>query len=301
LKIGIALPIAETDEGSIHRYREIREIAVNAERAGFDSIWIFDHLLYRFPDKPQRGVWEAWTFLTALADATSRVELGTIVLCTAFRNPAVLAKMADALDEISDGRLILGLGAGWHQPEFEAFGIPFDHLASRFEDAIQIIGPLVREGAVDYSGPYYQAPNGASLPRGPRPDGPPILIAGSKPRMLRLTAKYADAWNTAWIGMPTLLHERVAKLEAACVEVGRDPKSIEVTVGVTVAYPDLSPDLPERLSDPDYALFGSPAEIAAGFRAHEEAGVSHVICATSPFTAPALERLAEAYRVYRQG
>jgi alkanesulfonate monooxygenase SsuD/methylene tetrahydromethanopterin reductase-like flavin-dependent oxidoreductase (luciferase family) len=301
LKIGIALPITQTDEGKFHRYRELRAMAVNAEQAGFDSVWIFDHLLYRYPDKPARGVWEAWTILTALAEATDRVELGTLVLCTAFRNPAVLAKMADALEEISDGRLILGLGAGWNQPEFDAFGIPFDHLASRFEDAISIIGPLMREGAVDYSGTFYQAPDCLSLPRGPRPGGPPILIAGSKPRMLRLIAQHADAWNTAWIGTPALLPERVATLEAACVEVGRDPKSIDITVGITVAYPDLNPDLPERLTNPDYALFGSPQEIATGLRMHEEAGVAHVICVTNPFTAPALDRLAEAYRVYQQG
>jgi len=300
VKIGIALPIAEQDDGTVHRYRQIREMAVNAERAGFDSLWIFDHLVYRFPEAPTRGVWEAWTFLTGLADATSRVEIGTIVLCTAFRNPAVLAKMVDALDDLSDGRLILGLGAGWHQPEFEAFGLPFDHLASRFEESMEIIAPLVREGAVDFTGTYYQAPDCVSLPRGPRPGGPPILIAGSKPRMLRLTAKYADAWNTAWIGLPTLLPERVAKLEAACVEVGRDPKSIDITVGVTVAYPDLG-DVPENVNDTNYYLTGTAEEIAAGFRAHEAAGVAHLICVTNPFTAPALERLAESYQIYRQG
>jgi alkanesulfonate monooxygenase SsuD/methylene tetrahydromethanopterin reductase-like flavin-dependent oxidoreductase (luciferase family) len=300
LKVGIALPIAENRDGGFYRYHEIREMGLSAEQAGFDSLWIFDHIVYRFPDQPTRGVWEAWTFLTGLAEATSRVELGTIVLCTAFRNPALLAKMADGLDDLSDGRLILGLGAGWHKPEFDAFGIPYDHLAGRFEDAIKIIAPMVREGAVDYAGEYYQAPDCVSLPRGPRPNGAPILIAGSKPRMLRLTATYADAWNTAWIGLPTLLPERVAKLEAACVEVGRDPKSIAITVGVHVAFPDLG-EMPDNVDDPAYFLTGTAEEIAAGFRAHEEAGVSHVICVTFPFTPAALERLAEAYQVYRRG
>ena len=138
--------------------------------------------------------------LAALAEATTRIELGTLVMCTAFRNPALLAKMADAVDEVSAGRLILGLGAGWHEPEFRAFGYPFDHLASRFEDALRIIAPLVRGDAVDYQGAYERAVDCVSLPRGPRPEGPPILIGASRPRMLRLTAELADAWNTCWLG-----------------------------------------------------------------------------------------------------
>lgn len=300
MKIGIALPIAQTDAGDYHQYREIRSIALTAESAGFDSIWVYDHLIYRWPDQPPRGIWEGWTMLTALAEGTSRVELGTIVLCTAFRPPAVLAKMAATLEEISDGRLILGLGAGWHKPEFDAFGFPFDHLASRFEEAIQIIAPLMREGSVDFTGTYYQAPDCHIIPRGPRPEGPPILIAGSKPRMLRAVATYADAWNTAWIGLPTLLPERVAGLEAACREVGRDPAEIDITVGVTVAYPDMG-EVPENVGDSSRFLTGTAEEIAAGFRAHEAAGVSHLICITNPFTAPALERLGESLRIYQQG
>ena len=134
MKVGVVLPIGENAEtGRAPAYREVRDLARGAEAAGFDAVWLYDHLLYRFPEKPTAGVWECWTMLTALAEATERVELGTIVLCTAFRNPAVLAKMAATLDETSGGRLILGLGAGWHQPEFDAFGLPFDHKAGRFD------------------------------------------------------------------------------------------------------------------------------------------------------------------------
>ena len=152
--------------------------------------------------------------LSALAEATTRIELGTLVMCTAFRNPALLAKMADAVDEVSAGRLILGLGAGWHEPEFSAFGYPFDHLASRFEDALRIVAPLVRGDVVDYQGAYERAVDCVSLPRGPRPDGPPILIGASRPRMLRLTAELADAWNTCWLGRAAELPQR--RRGAAC-------------------------------------------------------------------------------------
>jgi alkanesulfonate monooxygenase SsuD/methylene tetrahydromethanopterin reductase-like flavin-dependent oxidoreductase (luciferase family) len=282
------------------RYCKIREMALRAEAAGFDSVWVYDHLVYRFPNKPTRGIWEAWTLLTALAEATSRVEVGVLVLCVPFRNPALLAKMADTLEEISGGRLILGLGAGWHEPEFTAFGYPFDHLVDRFEEAVQIIRPLAKTGEVDFRGSYYQAPDCVSRPRGPRADGPPILIASFRPRMLRLTAQYADAWNTAWLGWPTKLAARRAELEAACAEVGRDPKTLEVTVGVSVAFPDLGEGT-EDAGDRDKHLSGGAAEIAAGFRAYEAEGVGHIILASEPNTLPALDRLAEALRHYRRG
>src|SRR5579864_2151055 len=152
MKIGLVLPTDEDiDFGRVpSRYKEARDLALRIEAAGFDSIWLYDHFIYRFPDKPSQGTWEAWTWLSALADATQRVELGTMVANTPFRNPALIAKMASTLDEVSDGRLILGLGAGWHQPEFEAFGVPFDHRLRRFEEALQIICPLLRQGSVDF-------------------------------------------------------------------------------------------------------------------------------------------------------
>src|SRR5436189_2727120 len=209
MKVGAVMPISEGElSGRTASYTELREIAQAAEAAGLDSIWVYDHLLFRSPGEPTTGIYEAWSVLAALAADTSGVEVGTIVLAIPFRNPAVLAKMAAAVDEISGGRLILGLGAGWHQPEFDAFGIPFDHKADRFEEALQIITPLLREGRVDFTGKYYSAPNCELRPRGPRPGGPEILVASFKPRMLKLTARYADSWNTAWLGLPTKLADR---------------------------------------------------------------------------------------------
>lgn len=297
MKIGVILPLGtRADVPHPLRYRTVRAMALQAEEAGFDSVWIYDHLIYRAPVDPPGGVWEAWTVFSALAEATTRVELGALVMCTAFRNPAVLAKMAATFDEVSDGRLILGLGAGWHQPEFDAFGIPFDHLVDRFEEALEIIVPLLRDGAVDFTGEHYRAPDCELLPRPARRI--PVLVAAFKPRMLRLTARYADRWNTAWHGRVDAIAANRAALEAACAEVGRDPATLQVTAGVSIAYPELG-EVPAASGNPDKFLTGGPAAIAAGLRGYAEAGVGHVICAPYPMTPEALNRLGEALAVYR--
>lgn len=303
MKIGFILPLGESPElGRPPSFQEIRALALQAEEVGLDSIWVYDHLLYRFPDDMTLGVWEGWSTLAALAGVTERVELGTLVVAALWRNPALLAKMAVTVDEISNGRLILGLGTGFHQPEFDAFGYPFDHRVSRFEEAMEIITSLCREGRVDFHGHHVSAPDCELRPRGPRPGGPPILIASRSPRMLRLTAKYADAWNTAWFGPVADIAEHRAALEVACAEVGRDPKTIDVTVGVHVYSP-----MPGMTSDGEIdaanTLTGSAQDVAAGLRAYEEAGVSHVICgalaeSTYEFASNTLTQLGEAVKVY---
>jgi alkanesulfonate monooxygenase SsuD/methylene tetrahydromethanopterin reductase-like flavin-dependent oxidoreductase (luciferase family) len=299
MKIGVVLPMAEDPQTeAAPPWREIRALAQQAEAIGVDSVWLYDHLLYRFPDRPTFGIWECWTLLCAVAEATERVELGTIVLCTAFRNPAVLAKMASTLDEVSGGRLILGLGAGWHQPEFDAFGLPFDHKAGHFEEALKIIVPLLKEGKVDFRGEYYSAPDCELRPRGPRPGKLPVLIASKGPRMLRLTAEYADSWNSAWFGKPTNFLPRRADLETACADVGRDPKTLETTAGVTIAFPDLIENDPPA-NDPDRVLIGTPEEIAAGLREYDALGVGHAICIVNPMTEAGFARFADVLKAYK--
>ena len=167
------------------------------EDEGFDSVWVGEHLLYRWQDRPPRGPWEAWTMLAAIAASTTRIELGPLVACTNFHNPALLAKQAATIDEISGGRFVLGLGAGWNETEFRAFGYPYDHRIDRFEEAFTIIRTLLREGAIDFDGRWYQARDCELLPRGPRPAGPPLMIGSIGPRMLRATMAHADSWN-AW-------------------------------------------------------------------------------------------------------
>ena len=307
MKVGAVLPMAENPEtGAIPAYREIRDLARQAEAAGFDSVWLYDHLLYRFPNRPVSGSWEGWTLLSGVAEATERVELGTIVLCTAFRNPAVLAKMAVTLDEISAGRFILGLGAGWHQPEFDAFGIPFDHKAGRFEEALKIIVPMLREGEVTFEGQHYQARETQRRPRGPRPKGPPILIGSGprSPRMLWLCATYADQWNGSLRNgrshgdqVPPLREA----VDAACRDVGRDPATVQRSVSIMVDQTgtrEIGPSMKPENADP---LTGSPEEIAAGLRAFEAEGIDHLQVYLVPNTIASIERFAGVLEIYKRG
>jgi alkanesulfonate monooxygenase SsuD/methylene tetrahydromethanopterin reductase-like flavin-dependent oxidoreductase (luciferase family) len=191
------LPQTEGMRGpGVRGWSEVKDMAQAAEDVGFDSLWLVDHFLYLLDGEAQaRGVWEGWSLLSALAAVTTRAELGTLVLGTGFRNPALLAKMTDTVEEISGGRLILGLGAGYHPREYDAFGYPHNYRYSRFAEAIQIVHGLLRDGQVDFEGKFYSARECELKPRGPRASGPPILIGSIGPRMLKLVAKYADQWN----------------------------------------------------------------------------------------------------------
>jgi probable F420-dependent oxidoreductase len=293
MRVGMVLPNGQEDwDEATPSYPLIRELAVMSEEAGFDSIWVYDHLLYRFEGKPDMGVHECWTVLSALAEATDRVALGALVMCTGYRNAGVLAKMAAALDHVSGGRLIFGLGAGWHDPEYDAFGFPKDRKVSRFAEATDVICSLIRTGRADFDGRYVTARDALMLPPA-RPDLP-ILIAGEGPRMLRLTARYADAWNTAWYGGPDdrLASQREAMLRA-CEEVGRDPAEIELTVGVTVRYPGVDREGP--------ALTGSPERMAEVLAAYADAGVDHVTAELQPSTPGTFAQFGEALRLFRAG
>jgi alkanesulfonate monooxygenase SsuD/methylene tetrahydromethanopterin reductase-like flavin-dependent oxidoreductase (luciferase family) len=297
MMVGVVLPIAQDDGTTAPpSYPEIRAVARAAEEGGLDSVWVYDHLLFRF-DGETTGIHECWTILAAIAEATSRVQLGTIVMCTAFRNAALLAKMAGTLDHVSGGRLILGIGCGWHDPEYEAFGYPTDHKVGRFEEALTIIRSLIRQGRADLDGRWMRVTDVVLVPPA-RPDLP-ILIAAKRPRMLDLVARHADAWNLAWFGAPDERWGRVrGELEAACAAVGRDPASLERTVGVTVRYPDLLDGAGEPGDEP--ALVGD-AEIAAGLAAYADEGTGHAIAALEPTTPEAVARLAETVRRLRVG
>jgi probable F420-dependent oxidoreductase len=293
MKIGLMLPLGEDETSG---FADIRALAITAEQGGLDSIWGADHLLFR-DGGDTTGIHECWTVLTALAAITTRVEIGPMVLALPFRNPALTAKMAAELDDVSGGRLVLGVGCGWHQPEFDAFDYPFDHRVSRFDEALQILVPLLREGRVSFSGRYHKAVDAELRPRPVREGGPPILIAGKGPRMMELVARDADKWNGAWYGRPETadeLRERLANLRAALDAAGRDPATLELTAGIFVAFEGADDDTPER------AIRGSTEEIAASLAGYAELGVTHLIAHVFPRTADAVNQLAEAAALARE-
>lgn len=302
LKVGLFLPAGELFfMGGTPRWSDIVAMAQDAEAAGFDSVWILDHQLIE-SDTPgwegaEHGAWECWSILAALAAATNRVELGPFVSNNLLRNPALVAKMADTIDEISGGRFVLGLGAGWHQHEIEAFGAPFDHRASRFAEAIQIIHPLLKNGHVDFEGRFYSARECELRPRGPRPEGPPILIGTKGDRMMRIAARYADSWNAEWLTQPEQADPLLERIDAACEEVGRDPATLERTFGLLVDAPgfvaaehDDFATVHRRQIRP--ALSGSVEEIAAGLNGFADRGATHVQVWLGPNTRAGIEALA---------
>jgi alkanesulfonate monooxygenase SsuD/methylene tetrahydromethanopterin reductase-like flavin-dependent oxidoreductase (luciferase family) len=303
LKVGIMLPQTEGLRGpGVRSWKEINEMAVVAEQVGFDSVWLVDHLLYKLDGEDKaRGVWEVWSLLSAIAATTSRVELGTLVLAMGWRNPALLAKMADTVEEISGGRLILGLGSGYHRFEYDAFGFPYNYKVSRFEEAIQIVHGLLRDGQVDFEGKYYSARECELLPRGPRDGGPPILIGSTSPRMMAAMAKYADCWNAYYDDTHNQV-DGIRRLrpiiDAACREQGRDPATLERTVTVLMADSTADPwwdRLPSEQTEgqaPLVPLTGPAESIAEVLRQYEQEGIAHVQICLDPTTSDNIEKLA---------
>ncbi len=294
LKVGIQLPEVEREV----RWPELLDMVRAVEDLGFDSVWVGEHLLYRWEDRPPRGPWEAWTMLAAIAASTRRIELGPLVACTNFHNPALLAKQAATIDEISGGRLVLGLGAGWNETEFRAYGYPFDHRIDRFAEAFTIIRTLLRDGAIDFDGRWYQARDCELLPRGPRPSGPPLMIGSNGPRMLDLTVGYVDSWNSwfnAFGNRPAGVGALRDRVDAACVSAGRDPTEIERTVALLVQIPGGVGRLQGSDSGGDPApLSGDPVALRDTLRAFAAEGISHVQLVLDPITLESIKTVAPA-------
>jgi probable F420-dependent oxidoreductase len=303
-KIGLFVPHFEQPwNGSSLRWTDIAAMARGAEEAGFDSLWLPDHLLFRFPEVYQQGAWDAWSLLAAVAASTQTIEIGLLVACTSFRNPALMAKMATTIDEISGGRLILGLGAGWHEPEYAAFGFPYDHRVSRFDEALQVITALLRTGHVDFNGAYYTARDCELRPRGPRPEGPPLLIGGSGDRMLRLAARYGDAWNADRQNDVVAMQALNTRVDAACHDEGRDPASLSRVIGIQVDLLNASRQAmqPRQWVMAPWPLTGTPEELAAQIRRYAEARVEHMMIWIDPVSLAGIEAFAPVLDLFDQG
>ena len=290
-RVGVQLPEVEREVA----WGEYRAMARAAEEAGFDSIWLGDHLLYR---DPERGPWDAWTLLAALAAATDRLRLGPLVACTAFHEPGILARKAAAVQEVAGGRLVLGIGAGWNEEEFAAFGLSFDHRASRFEEAFEIVRLLFAGERVTFRGRFHRTDDAVLLPRPVSP--PPLMIGSNGERVLAAALPHVDAWNTwyDWYGnTPEGFAERSAAITAACERVGREPGDVERSACALVVVDREAGE--RRIEVPP--LEGSPGEIAAGIRALGEAGAHEVILVLSPITEDSIRALAPALAALSAG
>jgi alkanesulfonate monooxygenase SsuD/methylene tetrahydromethanopterin reductase-like flavin-dependent oxidoreductase (luciferase family) len=295
IKIGIMLPESEREmAGLTARWNDFLEMGQTIETLGFDSLWFADHLLMKVEGHEPQGAWEAMSILAALAASTERITLAPFVAATAYRNPALTAKIAETIDEISGGRFILGLGSGWARPEYDAFGYPYDHRASRFEEAIQIITSLIRTGTAEFVGDYHFAINCELRPRGPRPNGLPIMVGTfDGERMMRLAAQFADHWNvwaTVTNNSAATVPQLQAKMDEICRSMGRQPDTLERSVAVLVDFDGAY----GRPGQKDPSLTGTPREIADEFLRYAEAGVDHLQIYPDPCTVEGIHQVAEA-------
>ena len=291
--VGVQVPEAERPV----RWPEYVAMARAADAVGLDSLWMGDHLLYRADEEgPERGPFDAWTILAGLAAVTSRVRLGPLVACTAFLAPGILARKAATVGAIAGGRLTLGLGAGWNRPEFDAFGLPWDHRAARFEESFEIVRRLLAGERLTFDGTYHRTRDAVVLPR---PEPPPRLMVGSLgDRVLTATLPWVDAWNAwgPWCGnTPEGFAEVNARITDLAVGVGRYPDTIDRSICVST---EIGPTPADTWFVEDVPpLRGSPAEIAAGIRGFAEAGADEVILVLNVATEETIRSLGAVLEV----
>jgi probable F420-dependent oxidoreductase len=293
LRVGVQLPEVEREV----RWPEYASMARAAEDVGFDSIWVGDHYLYRGGVRPERGPWEAWTLLAGLATITERVLLGPLVACLNFHNPAVFAKTAATVDELSGGRLTVAVGAGWNETEFEAFGIPFDHRASRFEESFEIVRRLLEGDRVTIEGRFDRVHDAVLLPRPAR--RPPLMVGSTGPRVLAATLPHVDVWNTwyDWFGNTAAgFAGKAREIDDACERAGRDPATLERSACVLVRLGDTR----ERADEPGVTpLQGSLDAIGAGLGEVTEAGADELILVLDPITEASIRSLGDVVQQLR--
>jgi probable F420-dependent oxidoreductase len=286
VRIGVQLPEVERDV----RWPEYVAMARAAEESGFDSIWVGDHLLYRGDGRPERGPWDAWTLLAGLACVTERATIGPLVACTAFREPGLLARAAAAVDELSGGRLVVALGAGWNETEFRAFGIPFDRRVSRFEEAFEIVRRLLAGERVTFEGRFHRVEDAVLLP--PPARRPPLMVGSIGPRMLAATLPHVDAWNCWWEQYGNS-PEGFAELNVRVDEAAGDRAAeIERSCCVLVSVDGGSNE--RRWTEEAPPVDGAPERLASHLHALAEAGVDEAILVLDPINETSIRRVAAA-------
>jgi len=298
-EIGVVIvPGHHGPERTLNRWADVREMVLRAEAIGFDTVWLPDELTWFWEDKPPLAVWDGVSIMGAAAAVTSTIKIGSWVLSALHRNPGIIAKTAETLDEISGGRFVFGLGAGHAWPgQAHAFGLPEDKIFDRFEEALQVIVPLLREGHADFEGTYHAARGLIHLPPGPRPNAIPLMLGVLGPRGMRLAARYADIWSCYAESRSDMVEfgPRIAALEAACAEIGRDPKSIGRSAGMDVKPLEPAPH-------PDHAwVGGAPEQIADQIRAVRDGGFTQVELFISPPTLESVEACAPVLELLRAG
>jgi alkanesulfonate monooxygenase SsuD/methylene tetrahydromethanopterin reductase-like flavin-dependent oxidoreductase (luciferase family) len=287
LQVGVQLPEVERHV----RWLEYLAMARAAENVGLDSIWLGDHLLYRGDGRPERGPWEAWTLLSALAAVTSRVRLGPLVACASFHPPGVIAKMAATIDEVSGGRFVLGLGAGWNETEYRAFGLPYDHRVARFEESFEIVRRLVAGERVTLQGRYWQAEDTVLLP--PPARRVPLMVGSEGERMLAITLPHVDCWNAwyAWFGnTPAGFFELNERIDAAAERVDRNPREIARSACVLVEFDADAVRRPHSDEDVPAVV---PERLGAHLSALAEAGADEAILVLRPIDEASIRMLGD--------
>lgn len=271
-------------------------MARRIEGLGFDSIWVGEHLLYDH-EGTRRGPWEAWTLLAALGAVTERVTIGPLVAALPFHQPAMLAKRAATVQEISSGRLSFGIGAGWNQFEFEAFGLPYDRRVDRFEDSIGVIRRLLAGETVTHRSEFAELNQCVLLPESQF--GPPTYFVGSnRPRMLSLTLPWVEGWNSFFKSFdndPAALPALLATIDRACERAGRDPATLERSVALLTQFGPAQ-STPRGLSP----LRGSPVELADRWEEVAALGIDEIQLVLDPITVDSIEAAGEALAEFRR-
>jgi alkanesulfonate monooxygenase SsuD/methylene tetrahydromethanopterin reductase-like flavin-dependent oxidoreductase (luciferase family) len=284
--VGVQLPEVERAA----RWTEYAAMARAAEETGFDSIWLGDHLLYRDDGREERGPWEVWTMLAGLAAVTARVRLGPLVACASFHPPGLIAKMAATVAEISSGRFVLGLGAGWNETEYRAFGLPYDHRVSRFEESFEIVRRMLAGERVTVDGRFWQADDLVLLPR--PAERVPLMIGSNGDRMLSIALPHVDWWNTWYAGYGNTVEgfEALnARIAAAAAQAGRDPEEVRRSAAVLV---ELEPEAVKRPRSDEEVEPVSPDSLGDHLAALEEVGADEAILILRPITEESIRAVA---------